>query len=63
MAQPALGVQCGRAAARCGGDCLAIAAVDEVARGEYAVRRATGRIAICQDVATGVDVDESNQEV
>ena len=36
LAQPALGIECGRAAAGCGGDCLSVAAVDQVAGSEYA---------------------------
>ncbi|OBJ06463.1 hypothetical protein A5623_06265 [Mycobacterium colombiense] len=61
LAQPALGIECGRAAAGCGGDCLAIAAVDQVTGGEYALRGGTGRIAIGHDVATGIEVDEPDQ--
>lgn len=62
-AQPALGIECRRAAAGCGGDCLAVAAVDEVAGGEYALRGGTGRTAFGQDVATGIEVDVSDQEI
>ena len=63
MAQPALGIECGRAAAGCGGDCLAVAAVDQVAGGEYALRGGMGRVAIGEDVATRIEVDESDQEI
>ncbi|OMC23046.1 hypothetical protein A5738_09035 [Mycobacterium colombiense] len=61
LAQPALRIECGRATAGCGGDRLAVAAVDQVAGGEYALRGGTGRTAIGHDVATGIEVDESHQ--
>lgn len=62
LAQPTLRIECGRAAAGCGGDCLAVAAIDQVAGGEYALQGSTGRVAIGHDVATGIEVDESDQE-
>lgn len=63
MAQPALGIERSRAAAGCGGDCLAVTAVDQVASGEYALRGGMGRITIGQDVATGIEVDETDQQI
>lgn len=62
LAQPALGIECGRASAGCGSDCLAVAAVGQVAGGEYALQGGRSRIAIGHDVATGIEVDESDQE-
>jgi hypothetical protein len=63
LAQPALRIECGRAAGGCGGYCLAVAAIDQVAGSEDAVRGGTGRIASDQDVATGIELDEPDQEV
>ena len=62
LAQPALRIECGRAAAGCGGDCLAVAAINQVAGSEYTLRGGTRRIAFGQDVATGVEVDEPDHE-
>ena len=63
MAQPALCIERGRTAAGCGGDCLAVAAVDQVAGGEYTLRGGTGRIVLGQDEATGVEFDDSDQQI
>lgn len=56
MAQPALGIECGRAAAGRSGDCLSVAAVDQVAGSEYSRRGGTCRITSGQDVATRLGV-------
>lgn len=61
--QPALSIECGRAAAGRGGDRLAVAAVDQVAGSEHALRGSPGRTPLGQDVATRIEVDASDQEI
>ncbi len=63
MGEEALRVECGLAAAGGGGDRLAVSAVDQVAGGENPIDIGMGALAAGQDIAAGVEVNQSHQQI
>jgi hypothetical protein len=63
LGEPALRVVCGRAAGCGGGDRLPVAAVDQVAGGENPVYSGMGALVAGLDVAAGVEVNQSHQQI
>src|SRR3954469_15144346 len=63
MDEPALHVECSLAAAGGGGDRLTVPTVDQVAGGENPIDIGMGALAASQDVAAGIEVNQSHQQI